>query len=665
MGGRLGDRRVPIRVKLAAALAIPLAGLLTVTWLEVRAASAEASRVRSEAALAQASLGPSSITTAVFSERAFAGAYTIGQERSFMLQAESNAEARRATDRAIRQFTTQLERDDDLRATYRPALEALEGLDEVRAAVDRVEDTDRTIGNTEASVIFDDYTTITDALGDAQATVTGSITDEHLRGGAELLELGNRQSDLVARLVRNMLLPAVTGDLALTTPEEIRALAVDMAELDANAGQIRARAAGPYRPIVDELFATDHIRAFPALVEGVIDTGAVDIPAVGPTATGTEPNRFGYVVFRDDLTDQLSAEAADARAAADARLRLFVFLAGAATLVAVTTTVVAAQSITRPLRRLTAEARAMAEHHLPAAVADVLSTPMGDDVAVPALGAISVTSRDEVADVGAALNDVQASALDLAIEQAVLRRNLADALVNLGRRNQNLVTRQLDFITVLERDEADPETLESLFRLDHLATRIRRNAESLLVLAGLETPRSWTAPQRLSDVARSALGEVNDYRRVQATEIAPATVRGTAAVDLAHLLAELLENALRATAPHGRVEVRGRWLRSGSYLLGVVDDGAGMPEPDIERANRRLAGMENFTVAPSTYLGHYVVGHLAARHGIRARIVQSPGRGITALVELPPSLLADGETRVLPPPVDPRAGRAQALMDSA
>ena len=200
----------------------------------------------------------------------------------------------------------------------------------------------------------------------------------------------------------------------------------------------------------------------------------------------------------------------------------------------------------------------MAENRLPAAVTDILETPLGEDVTVPTVEPVRVNTRDEVSDVADALNTVQDSALDLAVEQAVLRRNIADSFVNLGRRNQNLLGRQLDFITELETNETDADTLSNLFRLDHLATRMRRNAESLLVLAGIEPPRQWAAPVRLTDVIRAALGEVEDYQRVTVRGVEPATIIGSAAADLAHLLAELIENALVFSPPDQTVDIRGR-----------------------------------------------------------------------------------------------------------
>src|SRR4029079_3847937 len=157
----------------------------------------------------------------------------------------------------------------------------------------------------------------------------------------------------------------------------------------------------------------------------------------------------------------------------------------------------------------------------------------------------------------------------------------SDSYINLGRRNQNLLSRQLDFITDLERNESAPDTLEGLFRLDHLATRMRRNAESLLVLAGIEPPRQWSAPVKVSDVVRAALGEVEDSQRVVVRTLEPASVTGAVAADIAHVLAELIENGLTFSPPEQSVEVKGRLTTSG-YTLAITDNGLGMAPADVE-----------------------------------------------------------------------------------
>ena len=325
-----------------------------------------------------------------------------------------------------------------------------------------------------------------------------------------------------------------------------------------------------------------------------------------------------------------------------ARQRLFMGIAVGGLVLALLVTWLASRSITRPLRSLKRQAEDMADTRLPAAVRQILDTPAGEDVVIPEVAPITVKTKDEVSQVAAALSKVQSSAVDLAVEQAVLRRNISDSYINLGRRNQNLLSRQLDFITDLERNEADPDTLEGLFRLDHLATRMRRNAESLLVLAGIEPPRQWSAPVKMADVVRAALGEVEDYQRVVVRNLEPAAVTGAVAADVAHVLAELIENGLSFSPPEQSVEVKGR-LTTAGYTLAITDNGLGMAPDDVERANRRLAGKESFTVAPSRYLGHYVAGHLASRLGVVVELQDSPAGGVTARIDVPMGLLADDE----------------------
>jgi K+-sensing histidine kinase KdpD len=164
---------------------------------------------------------------------------------------------------------------------------------------------------------------------------------------------------------------------------------------------------------------------------------------------------------------------------------------------------------------------------------------------------------------------------------------------------------------------------------------------------------------QLTDVIRAAVGEVEDYERVAVRDVEPATVLGTAASDVAHLLAELIENALVFSGPGQAVTVRGRHRHDGGYTLAVIDLGPGMPAPDLDAANRRLAGHESFTVAPSKYLGHYVAGNLAARHRIHVRL-QSEGRGVTAAVFFPPQLLGHSVVPVPPVAGRPRGGAGPA-----
>ena len=237
-------------------------------------------------------------------------------------------------------------------------------------------------------------------------------------------------------------------------------------------------------------------------------------------------------------------------------------------------------------------------------------------------------------------------------EQAALRQSISDLLHNLARRSQGLVDRQLELLDELERNEVDPDRLEELFRMDHLATRMRRNVENLIVLSGVDQRRRWGESVPLADVVEAAVAEVEDYSRVQVAGIHDLTLAGQAASDVAHLLAELVENATSFSSPNTLVEVSGGPAGNG-YVLEIQDHGIGMSDEELDEANRRLdAPLAADNIAVSRMMGFHVVGRLAARHGIRVQLRHRWFGGITALVLVPTALLgADGERPVMAVPV--------------
>ncbi len=302
----------------------------------------------------------------------------------------------------------------------------------------------------------------------------------------------------------------------------------------------------------------------------------------------------------------------------------------------------AGRSITRPLDALAREADDVAERRLPETVARIQA---GEFVPADENEPLSSGTR-EITRVVTALRGVERTAVGLATEQAVLRRNTTESLANLGRRNQGLVRRQLSLITALEQQELDPEALAELFELDHLATRMRRNAESLLVLVDERSPQFSSVTAGSLELVQSALGEVEQYRRVAIADIEPRRISGRAVAELSHLLAELIENALTFSPPEQPVNIHG-WADDDDYSIAVVDHGVGMSPEDLARANARITGEEAFLVAPTRYLGHYVVGRLARRLGVEVLLSDTPGGGVSALVTLPARILAPDEA---PPP---------------
>ncbi len=336
--------------------------------------------------------------------------------------------------------------------------------------------------------------------------------------------------------------------------------------------------------------------------------------------------------------EDIRARAAELQRQAERGLLAFAFLAALAMAGAAAVAAVAARSITTPLFALAREADDVAARRLSDAVARVQAAEGGQAPAPPSPVRVPARSGTEIRSVAEALDRVQSVAFSLATEQAVLRRNTTESMANLGRRNQNLLRRQLGFISQLEREDPDPSSLANLFELDHLATRMRRNAESLLVLVGESTPRRWSAPLQVADVIRAALAEVEEYRRVVLRRIDDALITGAVVAEISHMLAELIENGLAFSPPDHDVEIYGRRIGTG-YLIAIIDDGVGMSAADLAQANARLRGEENFLVAPTRFLGHYVVGGLAQRLSVGVQLTPSPVTGITARVSLPANLL--------------------------
>lgn len=302
---------------------------------------------------------------------------------------------------------------------------------------------------------------------------------------------------------------------------------------------------------------------------------------------------------------------------------------------------VVARSMIRSLRRLQDTATRVAQDRLPELVKQLSEAdPQDVDTSVESVG---VHSRDEIGQVAAAFDDVHREAVRLAAEQALLRGNVNAMFTNLSRRSQGLIQRQLSLISELESREADPDQLSSLFKLDHLATRMRRNGENLLVLAGEEPGRRWTRPVPLVDVLRAAASEVEQYERIELAAVPATEVAGRVVNDLVHLLAELLENATSFSSPQTKVRVTGHALPDGRVLVEIHDTGIGLSPEDLAAINERLASPPTVDVSVSRRMGLFVVGRLSLRHGIRIQLRPSDSGGTTALVMLPVDVAHGGK----------------------
>ncbi len=341
-----------------------------------------------------------------------------------------------------------------------------------------------------------------------------------------------------------------------------------------------------------------------------------------------------YRTIESDLATKAVNEASGI--AADAKREAII--TGAAVVVALLAAFLLAgqmaRQMSRSMRRLRSAAFDVAEQRLPMLVDQLSRTEPGrvDTRVQP----IPIVTTDEIGEVARAFDQVHREAVRLAAEQALLRGNINAIFTNLSRRNQSLIEGQLTLITDLENNEADPDQLENLFRLDHLATRMRRNGENLLVLAGEEPGRRWDQPVPLVDVLRAATSEVEQYERIELQGVPEAEIHGRAVTDLVHLLAELLENATTFSSPQTKVRVTATRLPDGRVMIEIHDKGIGLTAEDFADINHKLANPPTVDAAISQRMGLFVVGRLSDRHGIRVQLRPSGEQaGTTSLVMLP------------------------------
>ncbi|MCL9796625.1 nitrate- and nitrite sensing domain-containing protein, partial [Frankia sp. AgKG'84/4] len=315
-------------------------------------------------------------------------------------------------------------------------------------------------------------------------------------------------------------------------------------------------------------------------------------------------------------------------------------------ILSITISLLVASPMIRHLRRLRQGALEVATDRLPGVVERL---HRGEQVDMSAeIFPVDVKSTDEIGQLADAFSTVHAVAVRTAVEQAAMRKSIGDTFLNLARRSQALIHRQLKIIDGLERKETDPDELEELFRLDHLATRMRRHAEDLIVLSGSKPARGWRRPVEIKDVVRGAVAEVEDYTRVKVMPIDGGAISGHAVGDVIHMLAELIENATSFSPPHTPVQVNGHEVSNG-FVIEVEDRGLGMSAQEFAAINERLSDPPPFDLSTSERLGLFVVGRLAIRHAVSVKLRPSPYGGTMAIVLVPSGLLRrpdeDGDAR--------------------
>ena len=512
------------------------------------------------------------------------------------------------------------------------AITAIDGLSALRNAAIRTQ-------LPSLAVIQEYAATITQLLALEDEIATGS-NDAVLADNARVVGLISATKEQVSQ-EQAILTSALTPDLVGANqfqPGQLAAINAAQAEQQADLAQFSLTATSSQRHLYESDLSSAQADRAQAQVQQAItlalDGGSsAENPAFTNAASGSVYLVSSLHAVEQGLMSSVIGQSGGLRGRAITAALLEGFAVILVLALALLFTLALGRSMTRPLHRLRTGALEVAGVRLPETVR--LMSGGGSGETSLEVAPIDVDSTDEIGEVARAFDQVHREAVRLAANEAALRGNINAMFVNLSRRSQTLVERQIRLIDDLEQGEQDSERLANLFQMDHLATRMRRNSENLLVLAGHELSRRWSEPVALVNVLRAAVSEIEHYERVIPDMQPGISVRGQAVNDVVHLLSELAENATTFSPAETLVHVSGYSLNSGGVLLDITDQGVGMGAEEMAHANWRLDNPPVVDVAVSRRMGLFVVARLAARHGIHVRLRPASKGGLTALVWLP------------------------------
>ncbi|WNV91828.1 nitrate- and nitrite sensing domain-containing protein [Umezawaea sp. Da 62-37] len=546
--------------------------------------------------------------------------------------------------------------DPAVAEAFQKSLQSLDNLSSLR-------NTMLTTKYPDASVLSG-YSQILTSVNQVHRVAASSVSNPRLNPLSEAnLALYSAQEQLTQQ---NAILVA-TARRGGFAPGQVGSLRSAQSRLDAAFTDFTASASQENRQLFQDVVSGGAVDGRNRLVQLALvqqeenDEGRVEIGDREVLQAGEETANLITTVSAD-IQKQIEAETNDlidegrANAWRDAALVLI------ALIIAFGLMAIVARSMIIPLRVLRRTALDVARNRLPEAIQRIRQHRDPERAAEEALFPVPINTTEEVGQVARAFDAVQREAVRLAVEQVALRANVNDMFINLSRRSQALVERQIGVIDRLEQDEQDPDQLASLFELDHLATQMRRNSENLLVLSGTTVNRRVTRPVPVSEVLGAAVSEVEKYARIQIAPGPEIKVQGRVVNDLAHLIAELLDNATAFSKPTTKVTVRATETRRGEIAIRIHDRGVGMQDNDIIEANHKLSEPPEVDVSVAREMGLYVVGQLAKRHEIRVTLTNNDDieGGVTAQVVLPVSLLHKGASQ-LPPPPPARASNASSF----
>jgi signal transduction histidine kinase len=635
---RLNDLR--LRNRLILLVLLPLVGSIALAAVRV---VSEADAIQAEDALnsqVRIGLAISDLVHAVQDERDLITVYLTNGQLPVDMTALSRAEA--ATTNEITVFQTAERNAANGLSALAPATQQLSVTAQARLNdLPALRSSVQSLGDSRP--IFQAYSTIVTSLLNFSQQLSTSSTDHMLGNLVSTLSFVQQAGEQTSE-ERGYLVGILGNGGQLLQQQE--ALVQAQAQYNSAYASFSAQAPAAISTLYNSTIGGDDTGAADSVVQQAIDAAleAHPVAGIGVTATAafTEATtKLGQIRSVETHIGQ-SALSRTSSLLSSAKTQLYINLAVVLLILLLSFlgTAIIARSIVEPLRVLRSSAHQIAGVRLPEVIRRLRETNSDLATDKTSIEPIDVDSADEIGEVARAFDEVHHAAVRLASEQALLRNNVNAIFMNLSRRSQTLVERQLRLIDELENSERNPDQLSHLFKLDHLATRMRRNNENLLVLAGEETARRWTESVRLVDVARAAAAEVEQYERIMLGEVPRADIIGKAAPDVAHLIAELMENATTFSSPHTKVWVAARSAEDGGVVLRIEDVGIGMTTSELADTNDRISNPPVVDVSVARRMGLFVVGRLAARYGIRVRLNESQAGGITASVHIPVQLIA-------------------------
>jgi HAMP domain-containing protein/anti-sigma regulatory factor (Ser/Thr protein kinase) len=654
----------PIRTKLLVSLLGPLLVLAVLALVGIRQNQAESDRAARSTSFARLAAGLAPLIHELQAERSLSTSYIASDRKQW---GPRLAEQRVRLDRVAAAYRAGAQRlgagDQLLADKIRYGLAELGRLDDQRQAIDKARITDEDL-KVEAGIGLHEEEGEEDLEnavehGHGPIDTPGKALQQYTDTISDLLDIN---TEIAPRSNNEALLKGVAASVALSRAkdfadsqrgllqrvyaakrfqgaEQPRLASLVAAEAIYQA-QFEASATAAEREFFDDIVSGEDVEA----VEKDLDA-ALGSSKAPPKLVADPQDWFDAMTVKLDrmrtVEERLSADVIATSTAvkrdADRRALLYSLLLAAAVLLAVGLALVTARSLIRPMRRLEVAAEETATERLPSVVRR-LQEGQHVDLEAEAAPPIEVRSRDEIGHLAEAFNTVHRVAVRVAGREAALRRSVGDMFLNLARRSQSLIERQLEVIDELETSGSRADVRAGLGELDHLATRMRRNAENLIILSGSEPARRWRGPIDLTEVVRASVEEVKEHTRVEVLRLDRVQLAGHAAADVMHLLAELIENAVSFSAPGTQALVAGQPLPAG-YLLEIEDQGLGMTDEQLVKVNQRLAKPPDIDFALAKMLGFFVVTQLAAKHGIRVQLRHSWYGGITALVLLPRQLI--------------------------